>query len=291
MITIFSNPRPFVGPFDVIQRNAIRSWQALCPECEIILFEDEEKTTGPAAEELRVQCLTPTACNEFGTPLLHGEFDIVYERAKYEILAQINTDIILTRSFFDGIKRLSALMADRSFFMIGRRWDFDVAGPIDYSSPAWEPAIVKGVHHRGRLHGLSGIDYWVFPRRFRFDPPPFVVGRPGMDSWLVYRSRSLGVPVVDATESIMIIHQNHDYPSKREYFYEVEKERNLRLGGGHVNMMSLRDADWLLCPDGIRRPSYPRRIYSLLSLVRPWRWLLFFKRTMQQMISKILYNT
>jgi hypothetical protein len=285
MITIFSNPRPFVGPFDVIQRNAIRSWQALCPDCEIILFEDEEKTTSLVAADMGVHCITPAVCNEYGTPLLRGEFDIIYEKAKYEIIAQINTDIILTGSFFDSIRRLSILMADRSFFMIGRRWDFAVDGPVEYSSPVWESDIVKKVHDHGRLHGLSGIDYWVFPRRFRFDPPPFVVGRPGMDSWLVYRSRSLGVPVIDATEDVMIIHQNHDYPSRKHHFFEIEKVRNLGLGGGFANMMSLRDADWLLQHDEIRRPKYPRRLYSLLSLVRPWRWLLLAKRTLQQATS------
>jgi len=45
MITIFSNPRSFTGPFKILQYNAIRSWKYLHPDVQIILFEDEEGTT------------------------------------------------------------------------------------------------------------------------------------------------------------------------------------------------------------------------------------------------------
>ena len=41
MLTIFTIPKPFIGHIGVIQRNAIKSWLNLVPECEIILFGDE----------------------------------------------------------------------------------------------------------------------------------------------------------------------------------------------------------------------------------------------------------
>jgi hypothetical protein len=45
MITIFSTPKAFVGHIDMIQRNAIQSWQRLHPDIEIILVGDD---AGPA---------------------------------------------------------------------------------------------------------------------------------------------------------------------------------------------------------------------------------------------------
>lgn len=42
MLTIFAAPKPFYGYIGVIQTNAIQSWLLLRPECEVILFGDEE---------------------------------------------------------------------------------------------------------------------------------------------------------------------------------------------------------------------------------------------------------
>jgi hypothetical protein len=66
MLTIFSIPKPFRGHIAVIQRNAIRSWKTVNPECQIILFGDEEGVAEIAAE-LRVQHEPYVQRNEFGT--------------------------------------------------------------------------------------------------------------------------------------------------------------------------------------------------------------------------------
>lgn len=50
MFTIFSVPKPFVPPLDVIQRNAIRSWRRGHPDAQLILFGDEEGTAALAAD-------------------------------------------------------------------------------------------------------------------------------------------------------------------------------------------------------------------------------------------------
>jgi len=41
MITMFSTPKALIGHIDMIQRNAIRSWQRLDPDIEIILVGDD----------------------------------------------------------------------------------------------------------------------------------------------------------------------------------------------------------------------------------------------------------
>ena len=115
--------------------------------------------------------------------------------------------------------------------------------------------------------------------------PDFSVGRPGWDGWLVYDIRMRKIPVIDATEAITVIHQNHDYSHSK--FPEKnrvggpELRKNTILAGGGANMMTLRDADWALNKEGIERPKLPLRILSFLSLYYPWRWLLGFKRTIR----------
>lgn len=283
MITIFTNPRPFRDQFDLIQRNAIESWLRLSPKCEIILFNDEENTTPQIAQEFNLKCIIDVECDEFGTPLLNDVFKKIKKIAKNDILAYVNTDIILMNDFLKSIKKVKELMGEKPFFMIGRRWDIELKGRINFNEIDWEQKLRNRVLKEGKLHGMSGLDYWVFPRDFDFNPPPFVVGRPGMDSWLIYKSRTLKIPVIDATEVVTILHQNHNYPSKKKPYFKIEQERNLKLAGGFVNMFSLRDADWILTSEGLKRPPFPRNIFSSLSLFYPWRLLLSVKRRLQRL--------
>ena len=41
--------------------------------------------------------------------------------------------------------------------------------------------------------------------------PDFIIGRPGYDNWLIWKARRSLIPVVDASESVKAIHQNHYY--------------------------------------------------------------------------------
>jgi len=283
MITIFSTPRPFQGPLDVIQQNAIKSWTLLKPQCEIILFEDEKGTTSKIAKEFGVHCLTDVKCNEFGTPLLNDVFKKVQKMATNEIIVQVNTDIILMGDLLEAVRKIERAMGDSPFFMVGRRWDLDIKEPVRFDESGWQEELRQKVAREGKLHGLSGLDYWVFPRNLKVNPPPFVIGRPGMDSWLIYKVRSLKIPLIDATEVILAVHQNHNYPKKKENYFEIEKRKNFRLAGGSLNMMNLRDANWVFTSEGLKKPEFPRRILSQFSLFYPWRLLRSIRRRLRSL--------
>ena len=108
---------------------------------------------------------------------------------------------------------------------------------------------------------------------------------PGWDNWLIYHIRSLKIPVIDATKAITVIHQAHGYShsiyGEKTRVGGPEAERNLKLAGGFVNMCSLRDADWVLTPHGLKKPSFSRRILASLFLFYPWRLLLSIKRKLK----------
>jgi|TARA_B100001079_G_scaffold74551_1_gene64191 hypothetical protein len=291
MITIFSNPRPFTGPFDIIQQNAIRSWKQIKPEVQIILFEDEEGTTKKIANELHVDLITNVKTNEFGTPLIDGVFEKIKEYAKFDIVAQVNADIILSNDFVKTINKVCLLLEKNPFLMVGRRWDLDVKKAIKFDSQGmWFQKLINRLPIEGKLHGMSGIDYWIFRKDYLFDPPPFVVGRPGFDSWLVYKARSNKIPVIDATELITIIHQNHDYPLKREESFHIECERNFKLVGGYWSAFSLRDANKLLDENGIKNHGFPKIIYSTLSTNYFWRIILMIKRKIHKYFRTVYKN-
>ncbi len=247
MITIISNPRPFQGIFDTIQRNSIKSWLLLRPKCEIILFDDEEGTSSKVAKSFGIKCITKFKTNEFGTPLLNDVFTRAQKAARNEIIAQVNIDIILMNDFLKTIVRLSEM---GPFYMIGQRWNLDIDQPINFKDPNWEKKIRKKIVREGKLHPKTGIDYWVFPRDTDYKMPAFAVGRPAADSWLVYKNKTMGIPVIDTTEVVTIVHQNHPRKTKSDKSYVIEVKRNQQLA---KHFFTIGDADWRLTKNGLRK--------------------------------------
>lgn len=107
-----------------------------------------------------------------------------------------------------------------------------------------------------------------------------------MDSWLVYEARRQQIPVIDATPSVKIIHQSHDYPNQAKDYFSIEKKRNQKLSG-KFQSLSLRDANFLLEKNRLKQPPFPRNIIQKVSLWKTWQLLLFAKRTLRTIISKI----
>ncbi len=283
MLTIFTIPKSFQGHNNIIQRNAIKSWMHLKPECEIILFGDDEGF-GETAQELGVRHIPFIEKNEFGTPLLSSVFSSAQKLAENNILMYTNADVIFTQDLIEAVQRI-----DKSTFLLcGRRWDLDVKKEIDFTNNGWSGKLLEMVKNEGKPHGISGMDYFIFPRNL-VNMPAFAVGRPGWDTWLIYNMRSRRIPVIDATEATTVIHQNHDYShskfGEKKRVGGPEYLRNIEIAGGLINMMTLRDADWALDENGLRRPDFHMRLFSILSLFYPWRLLLAVKRKLQNLVS------
>jgi hypothetical protein len=206
MLTIFTIQKPFRGQIAIIQRNAIQSWLRLRPVCEVILFGDDEGTAEVAAE-FGIRNIPDVERNEYGTPLLNSLFEVAQRTASHDLRVYVNADIILMSDFITAIQR----MPKHFFLMVGHRWDLDINEALDYNRADWETHLRARLTDAGKLHGYGGIDYFVFRRGFWGDIPPFSIGRTAGDNWLIYRSRSLGAIVIDATETVTAVHQNHDY--------------------------------------------------------------------------------
>lgn len=275
MLTIFAIPKPFFGHIDIIQRNAIFSWTLLRPKCEIILFNDEKNTTCEVAKEFGIHCITDVKRNEFGIPLLDDVVAKTLEQSKNKIIAYVTSDTILMDDFAKAIEQINSL----NFLMMGRVWDLDIKEKIDFSNINWEQELRERIKKEGKLEGFSAVNYWAFPHHLKFNFPTFTPGLWGIDNWLIYKARSQKVPVIDATETVNVVHQNHETTYETTY-KKKRNETTLNL----TEMCTLRDADWILTPNGLERPPYPRRIFNKMSLFYPWRLLLGFKRKMQKII-------
>jgi hypothetical protein len=74
------------------------------------------------------------------------------------------------------------------------------------------------------------------------------------DNWLVWKAMDAEIPVVDASQAVLAVHQNHDYAhhpqgAKGVWFGE-EQRQNLQLCGGHGHLRTIADAPTLLTPSG-----------------------------------------
>lgn len=248
MLTIFSIPKPFRGHIGIIQCNAIQSWLKLNPKCEIILYGNEEGISEIAAE-LGVKHVADVTKNEYGTPLLDFVFEHAQQVAAHGKLCFVNADIILLNDLTSAVKHVPF----KKFLIVGQRWDMDINEPLDFDSDNWEGNFRKYVSTNGSLHHPSGSDYFVFPRWSLGKFPPFAVGRPGWDTWVIYRARALRIPIIDATRMVSIVHQNHDYRhvpgGTGKDWGGPEGDRNIDIMGGWDYVFTLRDTNRVLTPN------------------------------------------
>jgi hypothetical protein len=255
MLTFFTTPKPFAGHIAVIQRNALMSWKRLAPGTEILLI-GPEPGAAEIARELGLIHLPNVRRNEHGTKYLASIFGQAQHFAHHDLLCYVNCDILLTSDFFPSLRTVSA--AHQQFLLAGRRRDLDIRDPLAFANPEWEASLRARVQREGRLRPPQWIDYFVFPRGLYAESmPEFVIGRPGWDNWLLWHARNTGVPLVDATDSVLAVHQNHDYsyhPQGETGVWEGEEaRRNYSLLGGWRRLCTLESATYRLSPRGLRR--------------------------------------
>lgn len=207
MLTLFTTPKPFRGHDGLIQMNALRSWANLDPKVEILVFGDEPGAR-EACEEVGARHGGDTLRSAFGTPLASDLFEKAQALAANDLVCYVNADILLFRDFMEAVRIGAALGGP--FLMGGQRWDLDVTERLDFTGGAADTLKARA-RRDGVLHPPCGIDYFVFPKGFLVGLPPFSIGRMRWDNWLLREAVRRGGILVDASPSVLAIHQNHGY--------------------------------------------------------------------------------
>ena len=278
MLTFFTTPKPFIGHINVIQRNAIRSWQRLHPDVEVLLFGDDPGAAD-ACRELGIRHVKNVRRSQHGTKYLAGIFDQAQDIARHTLLCHVNCDILLMSDFRRAVESVCKLY-DR-FLLAGRRWDVDLREAWDFAAPAWEEKLRALARETNRQRPAQWIDYFVFPKGMYYRKiPEFVIGRPGWDNWLLWYALASGAPLVDASPVVCAVHQNHDYsyhPDGEKGVWEGEEAReNYRLLDGNRKFRTLENATYVLQPDGLRRNFR--------------RWIARAKRSSQRWLSPVWFR-
>jgi hypothetical protein len=243
-ITIFTAPKPFTNPhISLIQGNAIQSWLHLGDEVSVIIIGDEPGLA-EFARQAGVLQLPNVSRNAQGTPLVSSIFALARQASSSPLLVYVNADILLTPQFVNTTSQVFCKL--KEFLLIGQRYDLSVQQALEFTTD-WDAILLKQVQAQGRLHPAAGSDYFIFPRNCFTDLPGFAIGRAGWDNWMIYHARMQRLPVIDATSSITVIHQDHDYshlPNGRAHYHLPESSENLRLAGGQRTIFTLKDANY-----------------------------------------------
>lgn len=233
-LTLFTIPHNFDGDHELRQINAIGSWKQLNPKPVVVLFGTNQNI----ANDLGCIGIENIERNKLGTPLINGVFKDIHTLVPSKFYCYVNTDILLTQSFITSFN--TVVNNFDNFLAVGQRTDADVVDLLTFNS-GWEDSI------SGKLHSKSGIDYFIFSSGLYLNIPPFLVGRWKWDNWLVWRALQ-SVPVIDATEVIKAIHQNHVDRAKRIRDGGVEAKVNARLA--RKDTKNIDDATWAFTRDG-----------------------------------------
>jgi hypothetical protein len=251
MFTLFTTTKPFNDHFGVIQINAIRSWKHLHPNSEVIIFGDEDGAA-EAARRLNVRHVASVGRNEYGTPLMSDMFEQAKQLASNPILVHINADIILMSDFRKAVELITAWR--RRYLIIGLRHNVSVKETLSFEGN-WEEGLKALAQTSARID--TGMDCFTFPRDMFDEVPPFAIGRANSDLWPIYEARLQKSAVVDVTQQVTIIHQQHNYShigGGWEHAYlgpESKRNRQILYEITHKSF-TIRDATHVLTPDGIK---------------------------------------
>ncbi len=274
-LTIFAVPKAFSGHTGTIQKNAIRSWARLDPAPEIILFGDEPGIE-ELAQEVGARHEPHVGRNRLGTPLVNELFEAAQRLASNRVVAYVDADLILFNDFIEAVQTVRKQFS--TFLLVGRHRDFTLLDALDFL-PGWQEELRREAIQEGVLHAEDSVSYLVFSSDLYQEIPPFAIGRTAWGNWLVRTARTSEVPVIDGTEGVVAVHQDHAYDHVAGGFngarHGEEAECNCTLAGQMDDDAYATGAAWVL--DGecrlVRAEPREPELDSTVFLLRRTQWL------------------
>ncbi len=260
MLTFFTTAKAFVGHSDVIQRNALKSWKLLHPDVEVIVFGDDAGAA-EVCRELGLRHEPQVERRGDGPPSVRSIFARAQEIARHEQVCYCNCDIILTDDFRQALEK--AMGWRGNFLLVGRRWDVEVTAAVDFGAAGWDRELRERARREGFQRLYYNIDYFAFRRGLYREIPELMIGRCWWDQWLVWQGGAAGAAVVDASDAVCAVHQNHEYSFEPHgaggSWSDAAIRENFRLAGGWGHLHTIEDAQWrLTAAGGVARNGWAR---------------------------------
>ena len=190
----------------LVHNLTIRNWLLFHPFVIPVLFATEASLAEKCKRQgWDVRPVIETAAD--GVPVLKNMFLDAMSNYNTMFYAYSNGDILYTNSLLEtlvsGLE--SFITLDKPAMLVGKRTNIDHMTNTEGSS--WQNIAVTA-ELRGELFSARAEDYFITTPSYPWeDIPPLVIGRLWYDNWLVYNARKQGHLVIDATITLLAVHQ------------------------------------------------------------------------------------
>ena len=266
MLTFLASPKPFIGNAGKIQRNAILSWKVMHPEAEIIIYGDGEGVAD-VCREAGAHHVPDVPCSPSGIPTFNAIAEHAAMHAKYDIQCYLNCDIIFLSNIYEAVRKISF----DKFLVSGQRIDLHEGVEIDVTKEHWQEELLEIIKSgKAELHAPTGMDYFIFKRGMWQSLLPLVIGRGGYDDALVLYCFRNKIPFINATLSIVAVHQFHDYGHQKggreTVMWGEDARNNIDLHRNYHSRLNSADAPWLAVDGCVTANSIQRDLLRRIEL-------------------------
>ena len=189
----------------------------------VVVFVDRKDACEDAPEYLKgMRCVGLELCVHpvYKSPTMPCIFDKLLAETRTAYVGFVNGDILVFRDFLSTFSAVAA--AQERFMMVGRRRNAvgDVVRMDALDEKSWTE--LEAAACGAGVDGGGAIDYFVLPMRdasYLREIPPFIIGNWRWDNVVLSIPFILqnGVRVVDATPTVVALHQGRDKIARRDH--------------------------------------------------------------------------
>ena len=258
-----------------IHSNVLKNWALFQPFVRPVLFvTDTDPKLVKLAVRLGWEVLPCPETNAYGTPCLKAMYQKTMESFRSMFYGYCNGDILFEYGLVDTLKAILESHHElKRILVIGQRTNFPVA-----NRTIFDPKHVKKLQKtEGSLFQTDAEDYFLMSNSvFPWDKiPNFVIGRMGYDNYFVTKAVEFGFSLVDATETLLALHQTGVDGNYAGHGFSKDKRYNYRLIEGNVDIskgitvVALYKTVWKDCSVEVwhRITKADPRLYKLKSVI------------------------
>ncbi|XP_052232705.1 uncharacterized protein LOC127845678 isoform X3 [Dreissena polymorpha] len=206
LLTLFTtwndNPDKYI-----VHNLTLINWRSFHPSVIPVVFTNESSVI-IECNKAGVTALPLSNAAADGIPVLKYMFRDAMNHFKTSLYAFSNSDILYTDTLIRTLAQMinsKTIYFSRPVLIVGCRTN--VENVTLEEGLHWEN-ITRISQSRGKQFTEWAEDYFITSPSFPWNEvPEVVVGRPGYDNWLVYNSRKMKYNVIDATKTILAVHQ------------------------------------------------------------------------------------
>ena len=222
----------------LVHNLTVRNWLSLRSHVIPVVFTNET-SVARECQRLGMNVFPVRKAAANGVPVLKYMYLDVMANYNTTFYAYANGDILFTGSLIETLVSLihSGRVDHRTkpLMVVGCRTN--VERMLESEGSSWQQ-ITRTAKKRGRILSVWTVDYFITTRIYPWkDMAEVVIGRMAYDNWLIAHSRNLKFVVIDATNTILAVHQTRN-SSVDEGFQHPNKTYNLgvlKTAYGHVN--------------------------------------------------------